>query len=133
MPTILQLANIHPNETVKNQMKGISLLPAMKGEEASRDVYSETDYRLYTHKRAIITADGWKFILTLAESPNKTNLKELYNLNTDPREKNNLIDSEPRIAYELEQKLIKHIKDMGTSVEGPWEVGCSPVYSGQCK
>jgi len=133
MPTILQLANIHPNETVKNQMKGISLLPTMKGEEASRDVYSETDYRLYTHKRAIITADGWKFILTLAESPNKTNLKELYNLNTDPREKNNLIDSEPRIAYELEQKLIKHIKDMGTSVEGPWEVGCSPVYSGQCK
>jgi len=133
MPTIFDLANIQPNETVKTQMKGISLVPALKGKDISRDVYSETDYRLFTHKRAIITTDGWKFILTLAEVPDKKNVKELYNLNKDSKETNNLIASEPRIAYELEQKLLKHMKDMGTSVEGPWIIGCSAVYNEQCK
>ncbi len=132
MPTVLQLVSITPNETIKNQMKGISLLPAMKGENISRDVYSETDYRLYTHKRAIVTADGWKFILTLIESENKTNVGELYNLNIDSKETNNVIDSEPRIAYELEQKVIKHLKDMRSDWKGPWEIGCVPVYSNQC-
>ena len=122
-----------PNETVKNQMKGVSLLPAIKEQDAGRDVYSETDYRLFTHKRSIITKDGWKFILTLAEAPDKKNVKELYNLNTDPKESNNLIDSEPSIAYELEQKLLKHMKDMGTSIGGPWMIGCSAVYADQCK
>jgi len=133
MPTVLQILNIQQNDTIKAQMKGISLVPAMQGKNVSRDVYSETDYRLYTHERAIITANGWKFILTLAEFPNKTYFKELYNLKTDPKEENNLVSSEPKIAYELEQKVLKHMTDMGTSVEGPWIVGCSPVYSDQCK
>ncbi|MBS3055150.1 MAG: hypothetical protein J4452_01515 [Candidatus Aenigmarchaeota archaeon] len=133
MPTVLQLVNIQPNETVKDQMGGISLIPAMKGKDIGRDVYSETDYRLYTHKRAIITTDGWKFILTLAEAPDKKNVKELYNLNSDPKETNNLIDSELRMAYELEQKLLKHLKDMGTNVDDPWIIGCSTVYNEQCK
>jgi len=133
MPTILQLADIHVNETITAQMKGISLVPAFSGKDISRDVYSETDYRLYTHKRSIITSDGWKFILTLAEAHDKKNIKELYNLNRDPEESKNLINSEPRIAYELEQKLLKHIKNIGANIEGPWVVGCVPVYNEQCK
>jgi arylsulfatase A-like enzyme len=133
MPTILQLVNIQPNDTVKTQIKGLSLLPAMQGKDVSRDVYSETDYRLFTHKRAIISSDGWKFIWTLAESPNTTNVKELYNLNDDPQEKNNLINQQPRIAYELEQKLAHHIVGMGTNINGPWVIGCSAVYADQCQ
>lgn len=133
MPTILQMVNIQPNDTVKAQIKGTTLLPAMMGQNVSRDVYSETDYRLFTHKRAIISSDGWKFIWTLAESPNKTNVKELYNLNTDPQEKINLIEQQPRIAFELEQKLAHHIVGMGTNVNGPWVIGCSAVYADQCK
>ena len=133
MPTVLNLLGIRSNQAVQSQMRGISLLPAMQGKDISRDIYSETDYRLFTHKRSIVTPDGWKFILTLAEAPNKTNVKELYNLSTDPKETNNLINSEPRIAYELEQKLLKHMKDMGTSAEGPWIIGCSPIYNEQCK
>lgn len=133
MPTVLQLAGINANSTVKQQMKGIGLLPVLQGQNVSRDVYSETDYRLYTHKRAVITQDGWKFILTLAEFPNKQYVKELYNLNTDPHESNNLIDSQPKIAYELEQKILQHMKDMNTSVDGPWIIGCSAVYNEQCK
>jgi len=133
MPTVLDFVNIKPNTTASSQMKGISLASALQEKDMSRDVYSETDYRLFTHKRSIITKDGWKFILTLAESPNKTNIKELYNLNNNPKETSNLINSEPRIAYELEQKLLKHLKDMGTNTEGPWIIGCVPVYNEQCK
>jgi len=132
MPTVLQLTGIQPNKTIKEQMKGISLVAAMQGKNVSRDVYSETDYRLYTHKRAISTADGWKFIWTLAEAPNKTNVKELYNLNNDPQEKNNLVNEQPKIAYELEQKLVRHIVDIGSDINGPWVIGCSAVYSDQC-
>ena len=133
MPTIFQIAGIQVNDTVKTQIKGFSLLDAMKGKDVSRDVYSETDYRLFTHKRAIVTKDGWKFILTLAEAPDKKNVKELYNLKTDPMETTNLINSEPQTAYELEQKLLSHLKEMGTNIDGPWVIGCSAVYVDQCK
>lgn len=133
MPTVLNALGINVNQTVQNQMKGQTLIPAMIGKGIGRDIFSETDYRLYTHKRSVTTTDGWKFILTLAEYPNKTDVKELYNLNTDPKDQNNLINSQPKIAYELEQEVLKHMKDMGTDIEGPWIIGCSPVYSDQCR
>jgi choline-sulfatase len=133
MPTVLDLIGISPNETVSLQMRGRSLLPDLKGLETSSDIFSETDYRLYTHKRSITTSDGWKLILTLAEFPNKTDVRELYDLNADPHEKNNLTDMELQKAYELEQRLLRHLKDMGTSPAGPWEIGCVPAYADQCK
>lgn len=133
MPTVLQLLDINQNDTLKAQMKGISLIPAFEGKDVSRDIYSETDYRLYTHKRSILTTNGWEFILTLAEYPNKTNVRELYNLQIDPHETMNLVDKYPQIAYELEQKVIAHMNAMGTDVQGPWIIGCSPVYKTQCQ
>jgi len=133
MPTVLDALGIKVNQTIQSQMKGQSLVQALQSKGVSRDVYSETDYRLYTHKRSIITTDGWKFIWTLAEYPNKTNVKELYNLTADPHETLNVIEEYPRVAYELEQKVAQHMKDMGTDINGPWVIGCSPVYSDQCK
>ncbi len=124
MPTILKLVGI--NNPVPAQVKGIDLTPSFQGADVSRDVFMETDYRLYTHKRAVQTPDGWKFILTLENSG-----RELYNLKNDPGEQINLEDKEPKKAYELEQELDKHLKDMN-ALDGPWVVGCSPVYPGQC-
>ena len=111
MPTILELLKIEIKDKVKNQIKGKSLVPLLKGEHMELDAFVETDYRLYTHKRAIRTADGWKFIYTL-----ENNKKELYNLNRDPQEKNNLVDIEQRKAYELEQKLFTWLKSMQTEI-----------------
>ncbi len=126
MPTILDLLDIKKNAPIRNQLKGISLVPAMRSKKVARVVFSETDYRRYTYKRAIRTVDNWKFIFTLE---NKT--RELYNLNNDPQEYNNLVEKEPRIAYELEQELFRHIKSVGQDVFGSWEVGCYPVYDSQ--
>jgi arylsulfatase A-like enzyme len=133
MPTVLDLIGIQADAALESQMKGISLVPALRGKSASREVYVETDYRLFTHKRGILTPEGWKFIFTFAEAPDKQNVRELYNLNADPKELTNLIEREPRLAYELEQKLLNHLKNIGTNPDGPWVVGCSAVYNEQCK
>jgi len=95
----------------------------------TEDVYSETDYRLYTYKRAVQTKDKWKFIYTM-----ESKSRELYNLNTDPGETKNLIDVEPKRAYELEQKLFAYFKSIGHDLTArQWEPGMSPVYDSQGK
>jgi choline-sulfatase len=108
MPTLLDLIGAKIPAKVKKQVKGVSLLPLLNGGHLKLDAFSETDYRFYTSKRSIRTAGGWKFIYTM-----ETRVKELYNLNTDPRESVNLVDKEKRTAYELEQKLFAWLKSMG--------------------
>ena len=80
----------------------------MNGGHMNLDAFSETDYRLVTHKRSLRTYDGWKFIYTM-----ETGKKELYDLKNDSGELNNLTEKEPRTAYELEQKLFGWLKSMG--------------------
>lgn len=108
MPTLLDLLGVKSAGKVKTQMRGASLLPLMRGEHLDLTAYSETDYRLNTHKRSIRTNDGWKFIYTMEDGR-----KELYNLNQDPGETINLLEKEPRVAYEMEQKLFGWLKSMG--------------------
>ncbi|MCK9594444.1 MAG: sulfatase-like hydrolase/transferase [Candidatus Omnitrophica bacterium] len=108
MPTVLDLIGIKITGKVKNQAKGVSLRPLMNGEKLKLDAYSETDYRFYTSKRSIRTADGWKLIYTM-----ETGKKELYNLQTDPAETVNRVADEQKTAYELEQKLFAWMRSMG--------------------
>jgi arylsulfatase A-like enzyme len=124
--TILDLLQIKKVESLKRQLRGRSLVAAMRGKRIDTDVYSETDYRRYTYKRAIRTADGWKFIYTL-----ESKTRELYNFADDPQERENLAEREPRLAYELEQRLFSYFKSLGLDMSGPWEVGCYPVYDSQ--
>jgi arylsulfatase A-like enzyme len=108
MPTLFDLLGIKPSGKVNRQMRGVSLLPLMHGAHMDLPACSETDYRLVTHKRSIRTNDGWKFIYTM-----ETGQKELYNLKQDPGELDNLVEKEPRAAYEMEQKLFQWLKSMG--------------------
>ena len=126
MPTILELLQIELSPVLRSQLRGISLVEAMRARTVSREVYSETDYRRYTYKRALRTSDGWKFIYTLESGE-----KELYNLRNDPGERNNLAEKEARLAYELEQRLFAYFKSMGRDLSGNWETGCYPVYDSQ--
>lgn len=128
-PTIISLLGLKPDDQFKSQIRGESLVPFLQGEIGqSKNVFSETDYRDYTHKRSIRTIDGWKYILTM-----ENNKSELYNINTDPDEKNNLVNSNPSKTTELAEQLKKHLLQIGTKIEGPWTIGCLPVYGDQCK
>lgn len=129
MPTVLDLLDINVPENVAKQMRGKSLVPALQGKSVAEDVFCETDYRHYTFKRSIQTKDGWKLIFTL-ENRNR----ELYNLKKDPKETKNLIDAEPKLAYELEQLLFAHFKSLGVDLNATkWQTGMNPVYESQGK
>lgn len=125
LPTTLKLLNI--KNPVPQQVKGVDLTPVFSGKNVAHDVFSETDYRLYTFKRSLQTPSGWKFILSL-----ENGTKELYNLNQDPKEQNNLIAQNPQKGYELEQILRQHIDDT-SGLRDSSQLGCSPVYGDQCK
>jgi arylsulfatase A-like enzyme len=108
MPTVLTLLNINYGQTIANQMQGDSLIPFLQGQTRQLEAYSETDYLLQVFKRSLRTPDGWKYIYSL-----DNDRRELYNLKSDPQELKNLARTEKRIAYELEQKLFKHLKSIG--------------------
>ena len=128
LPTGLELANLETTPELKKQIKGISLVPVLKGDApAARDLFSETDLRNYTHKRAIRTSDQWKYIMTLESGKD-----ELYNLKKDPDEKKNLVLSETKKAKEIREKLLVHLNSL-KNLQGEAGSECLPVYKGQCE
>lgn len=124
-PTVLDLLGI--KNPVPEQIKGVDLVPSFTDKNIAHDIYSETDYRLFTFKRSLQTPDGWKLILTL-----ESGKKELYDKNQDPTEKTNLATTNPQKAFELEKTLRQHIDDT-SGLRSSNQLGCSPVYGDQCK
>lgn len=123
LPTLLGILGIE--NPASAQTRGKDITPSFSGKEISRNIFSETDYRLYTHKRSIITPDGWKMIMTYPSEE-----EELYNLNDDPLEKINLAVVETEKTHELGGIIKNHLKEMNST--GPWTIGCLPVYNDQC-
>lgn len=128
-PTLFDIIGIDPGQKYKSQMRGKSLLSYLQtGKGESRDVFMETDYRNYTHKRGVRTADGWKFIWTM-----ETGMKELYDLKNDPLETRNMAMENKEVSVNLEKSIEDFIETTGQNLSGPWNVGCVPVYVDQCK
>ena len=123
-PTILAAVGL--KDAILPSMRGIDISPAFYGQDVSHEVFSETDYRLYTHKRSIETPDGWKYILTMENLD-----RELYDLGIDQNETQNLATTQSEITSQLEAKIYSHLNQMNSS--GPWLLGCLQVYSDQCK
>lgn len=99
MPTILSAVGI----VAINKFDGIDLSQASEV-YSRKEVVSETDYRYIVSQKSIRTEDGWKLIKDIS-----SNLNELYNLNNDHLEKNNLInklkEKEIFLSKELENIL----------------------------
>ncbi len=107
-PTILDLLGFSPID----KWQGRSLLPLVgKSDESwTNEAYSEVSHeadklRIDLNKRKTsIRTNEWKFILD--EDAEK---RELYNLNKDPEEHNNVYLAEENTAKILERKVKKHI------------------------
>lgn len=127
MPTILDLLDVEVPEPARKQLRGTSLVPALRGEPVRRDIFSETDYRAYTFKRSVVTPDGWKFIYTL-----ESKTRELYDLNADPGETTNLAATDPAQADDLQRRVFSHFESIGHDLtRRNWEIGLNPVYQSQ--
>lgn len=127
-PTLVNILGLKLDKQFESQIRGVSLLPLIKGEKTDgHDVFIETDYREYTHKRGIRTVDGWKLIITM-----ETGAKELYNLKEDPHEIKNVAEANPKLVFDLTERINKHIEEMGDNPFKKWEIGCLPVYNDQC-
>ena len=97
-PTILDFLNIK----TPPRIHGHSLLPLMRGE---KDALRERVYMGVFKQAWRVNDYEWSFILNHLKG--KTN--ELYNLKSDPREKENLINENPRKADELELDLRRFV------------------------
>ncbi|MFC5624756.1 arylsulfatase [Algoriphagus winogradskyi] len=97
LPTLAELAGAkYPNEFKGNSnlpAEGQSLLPAIRGEKSQRQ---EPIFWEWSVGKAVRKGD-WKLV-----SHGKNAPWELYNLNSDPTETNNIITLQPEIAKEME-------------------------------
>lgn len=99
LPTILDILNIQSN----NIMQGINLLPCLREKDMPKlDAFSEINFE-GRHLTGIRT-DKWKFIQAHDVMAN-THSYELYDLENDPREINNLVEEKPKEASLFKARL----------------------------
>jgi arylsulfatase A-like enzyme len=111
-PTILQFLGIDKPEG----FQGTSVMPLIEEKErqytTTEGIISET-----IHNRGVIPGDGigkrltcyrtkdWKYIID-----EETGQSELYNLQDDPHETNNLVEREPEKAARYRSRIMQHIE-----------------------
>jgi len=120
MPTLLEIAGIDAPQN----LQGKSLVPVIKGEsDAVREmaltgnspVFVEASGRHRGPGRLAIHDGQWTYI---ANPRNR--VQELYDLDTDPEQKNNIIEAEKKRAEDMHQTLV----DMLEELDCPeWAVG----------
>ena len=108
MPTILELLDI-PLDKIYSKLDGESLLPLIKGQKiAEKIAYSETGNPLKEKKppkapnTKSVRTSKWKLIVN-----EYNNSRELYDLEKDPEENTNLIDTDLEIQDTLWKKFLE--------------------------
>lgn len=115
-PTILDLTDIDllPNQHVD----GISLKPLLEGKEIGLERPLYWHYPHYGNQggepSSIIQENGWKLIHYWED-----NREELYQLNTDIGEKNNIIENHSSVAEQMSEKLMAWLKDVNANIPRP--------------
>lgn len=95
-PTFLQIAGV---KQAKN-IDGISMLPALKGQKQNMHAYFYWELHESGGKQAV-RFGNWKGVKLDVSKRNDSPI-ELYDLNTDPQEKNNTASKHPDIVKQIE-------------------------------
>jgi arylsulfatase A-like enzyme len=111
MPTLMDILEIKADDSYEH-LQGKSLIPLMEGKEKEdRIAFSETgglNGPWPSHKEHnvfCVRLKKWKLVY------NKTpNTWEMYNLEEDPEEKNNVFDKENELSLKLQKILLDQIK-----------------------
>jgi len=116
VPTILDLLEIKVSSDHLEPVDGVSLMPYWEGRKAApRPLFAESDDSFFPEfiKRRVrhdiagrfrsVIFDGWKLIWTPFQEPGM--LYELYDIESDPAESNNLYEVEKTRAGVLEKYL----------------------------
>lgn len=121
MPTILDLVRLEIPETVQ----GKSLLPLLQGKDSVRD-FVVTSPPLYNPGEQSKVVDDWLRIVDKAHFTTVTTSAysflyssedtpaQLYNIVDDPKESQNIIGSNSRLAEDLHGKLVALLREVGT-------------------
>ncbi|MCX6309189.1 MAG: sulfatase-like hydrolase/transferase, partial [Bacteroidia bacterium] len=107
MPTIIDIANAsYPktyNGNLLHPLTGTSLLPTI----AHGKTFKHTPIFFEHEANRAVIDDEWKLVSKATEKPPYTGVWELYNLNTDRSEINNLILKYPKKAQMLETEWVE--------------------------
>jgi len=101
LPTIAEISGA----TVPENIDGISFLPTLLGNKQPQHNYLYWEFHERGGRKAIRRGD-WKLVNYQVNDPEKTSV-ELYNLNTDPGEENNVAETHPEIVVELQELMEK--------------------------
>ena len=94
-PTIAKAAGIKS----MHSLDGIDLMPFIKNEKQSKP-HKTLFWRSGNHQSVL--HENWKYIIS-----KKENFSWLFDTSVDPLETNNLIESHPEVAIEIEELLVK--------------------------
>ncbi|RLF47064.1 MAG: hypothetical protein DRN29_03515 [Thermoplasmata archaeon] len=111
LPTILDILNIK----MDIEFDGKSILPLIEGNPIHSQVYAE---EAYIEWKRMIRTHKWKYIYAPSEEKAicrwcghiHGGVEELYDLENDPAETQNIIEKEPDVASELRDELEKWVK-----------------------
>ena len=122
LPTVLDL--VPPLEPPAS-IEGVSLLPMLQGGEAPV-LASLSEIRLNEASSLDCIVEGrWKLIVDLLSQE-----KQLYDVEADPLEQNDVADAHPDLVEELTEKLrdmIRHASDVGDTFPHSEELDLTPT------
>lgn len=105
-PTLIAAAGLAEDDKFAAQTGRTALYPFAAKKNECRSVFSEIEPMYITELASVRTCSGWKLIYDFQNSA-----RQLFDLNKDPGETENLFKKEPETAGRLEKELFDRLSE----------------------